>query len=184
MRIDEITKMAGGRPRRKRVGRGESSGHGRTSGRGNKGAQSRTGYRSKRLYEGGQKALYSRFPKRGFNNFNFRTEYVGVNLDDLEASFGAGDRVDADALLRLRLIQGADPKIKVLGRGTLTKKLTVVAHAVSATAKAAIEKSGGSVELLVRRDSAALAKAKRKTMKGKKPAATPSRLEKKKAARA
>lgn len=184
MRIDEITQIAGGRPRRKRVGRGESSGHGRTSGRGNKGAQSRSGYHSKRLYEGGQKALYSRFPKRGFNNYNFRTEYTAINLDDLETSFNAGDRVDAEALLRLRLIQGAAPQIKILARGTLTKKLTVVAHAASEAAKAAVEKAGGSLEILARRDSAALAKAKRKTMKGKKAAARPSRLEKKKAARA
>lgn len=184
MMIHDVTARAGGRKRRKRVGRGESSGLGRTCGRGNKGQQSRTGYSGRVLTEGGAMPIFRRMPKRGFNNFNFRTEYVGVNLDDLEASFGAGDRVDADALLRLRLVQGAEPKIKVLGRGTLTKKLTVVAHAVSGTAKAAIEKAGGSVELLARRDSAALAKAKRKTMKGKKPAATPSRLEKKKAARA
>lgn len=184
MRIDEITDIAGGRPRRKRVGRGESSGHGRTSGRGNKGAQARSGYHSKRLYEGGQKALYSRFPKRGFNNFNFRTEYVAVNLDDLEAAFSAGDRVDADALLRLRLVQGAAPMVKILARGTLTKKLAIRAHGASDAARVAIEKAGGSLELIEQRDSAALAKAKRRSMKGKKPAARPSRIEKKKAARA
>src|SRR5262245_2954450 len=117
MMLDSITSAAGGRPRRKRVGRGESSGHGRTSGRGNKGAGARTGYRKKRLYEGGGMRLYARFAKRGFNNFNFRSEYVAVNLDDLERSFNDGDRVDLEGLQRLRLSPGAQALVKVLGRG-------------------------------------------------------------------
>ena len=183
MRLDEVTKAAGGRPRRKRVGRGESSGHGRTSGRGNKGAGARAGYKSKRLYEGGGQRLYARFAKRGFNNFNFRTEYTAVNLDDLERSFNDGDKVDLDAMARLRLVQGDDPKVKVLARGELKKKLRVTAHAFSADAKAAIEKAGGSCELLPATDSASLWKAKRRSMKGKKRTAGPSRIEKKKATR-
>ena len=183
MMLNEITKAAGARHRRKRVGRGESSGKGRTSGRGNKGAGARAGYKSKRLYEGGQKALYSRFPKRGFNNFNFRVEYEVVNLGDLEACFSAGDRVDAAALASHRLVQGAEPAIKILGDGEITKKLTVVVHAVSKSAQAAIEKAGGKVELIEAKDAAAAAKAKRRTAKNKKRTRV-SRIEKKKAARA
>src|SRR5262245_51968199 len=182
MMLHDITKAAGGRERRKRVGRGESSGMGRTCGRGNKGAQARSGYSHKRLYESGQSRLFSRIAKRGFNNFEFRTEYVPVNLEDLEASFDSGGRVDVDGLKRLRLVQGADPRVKILARGEIQKKLTVVAHAFSQSAKAAIEKAGGTCELLPRVDSAALALAKRKTAKGKKRAAGSSRLEKKRGA--
>lgn len=184
MTLDQITSSAGGRPRRKRVGRGESSGHGRTSGRGNKGAGARTGYRRKRLYEGGGMRLYARFAKRGFNNFNFRDEYVAVNLDDLERSFNDGERVDPDALGRLRLSPGGQAMVKILARGELKKKLRVTAHAFSEDAKAAIEKAGGSCEVLPRVDAAAAWKAKRKSAKGKKRAAAPTRVEKKKAARA
>lgn len=184
MMLDSITTAAGGRPRRKRVGRGESSGHGRTSGRGNKGAGARAGFKSKPLYEGGGIRLYARFAKRGFNNFNFRDEYTAVNLDDLERSFNDGDKVDIDALQRLRLVQGADVLVKILARGELKKKLRVTAHAASEDAKAAIEKAGGTCELIPRVNAKAAWKAKRKTVMGKKRAPRPSRIEKKKAARA
>ena len=184
MMLDAINKAAGGRPRRKRVGRGESSGHGRTSGRGNKGAGARAGYKRKRLYEGGGIRLYARFAKRGFNNFNFRDEYVAVNLDDLERSFNDGDKVDLDAMQRLRLTPGAGVLVKILGRGELKKKVRVTAHAFSEDAKAAIEKAGGTCELLPRVDAKAAWKSKRKTAKGKKRTAGPTRIEKKKAARA
>jgi len=184
MMLDSINKAAGGRPRRKRVGRGESSGHGRTSGRGNKGAGARAGFKSKRLYEGGGMRLYARFAKRGFNNYNFRDEYTAVNLDDLERSFNDGDRVDPESMERLRLTPGGAALVKVLARGALKKKLRVTAHAFSEDAKAAIEKAGGACEVLPRTDSAAAWKAKRKSSKGKKRAAAPSRIEKKKAARA
>lgn len=184
MMLNEITQAAGARQRRKRVGRGESSGKGRTCGRGNKGAQARAGYSVKRLFEGGQKALYSRFPKRGFNNFNFRVEYEVVNIGDLEAGFDSGAKIDAAALAAHRLISGPDACVKILGSGEIKKKLAVTVHGISETAKQAIEKAGGSVTVIPRRDSAALAKAKRRTMKGKKRAASPTRLEKKKAAAA
>lgn len=180
MMLHEITTAAGARPRRKRVGRGESSGMGRTCGRGNKGAQSRAGYSRKRLYESGQSRLFSRFPKRGFNNFNFRTEYVTVNLDDLEAVFDAGARVDVAALQSRRLVRGGSPRVKVLARGDITKKLTVVAHAFSEPARQAIEKAGGACDVLPRIDPVARAKAKRKTAKGTPRRARPTRLEKKK----
>jgi len=182
MLINEITQAVGGRKRRKRVGRGESSGKGRTCGRGNKGDQARTGYRLKRLFEGGQKALYSRFPKRGFNNFNFRTEYEVVNIGDLDALFDAGSKVDVAALAAVRLVSCADACVKLLGTGEVKKKLSVTVHGTSESARQAIEKAGGSITLLPARDSAALAKAKRKSAVGKKRAAVPTRLEKKKAA--
>jgi large subunit ribosomal protein L15 len=181
MMLNEVNDLAGGKPRRKRVGRGESSGRGRTSGRGNKGAGARAGYKSKRLYEGGQKALYSRFPKRGFSNFHFRTEYEIVNLGDLEAVFSAGARVDLAALRKVRLVQAPDALVKILGSGELTKKLTIIANAVSVAAKAAIEKAGGTIEVIAALDRAAAAKTKRKTAKGKKRVEF-DRLAKKKAA--
>jgi large subunit ribosomal protein L15 len=165
MMLSQITAEAGANKRRKRVGRGESSGHGKTCGRGNKGCQSRAGGGTRPLHEGGQMPIFRRLPKRGFSNFHFATIYQVVNLADLEAGFQAGDKVDAAALKARSLVQGAAPQIKVLGEGTLTKKLTVVASACSATARAAIEQAGGSVELLPRRDRAAQAKAKRNSKK-------------------
>lgn len=182
MMVHEITKAAGRRERRKRVGRGESSGMGRTSGRGNKGAQSRAGFYVPKLHIGGGQRVFAHLPKRGFNNFNFRVEYAAVNLAALDASFKSGDKVDGPALHEAGLLASAALPFKVLGAGSLTKKLAIVAHAVSADAKAAIEKAGGSIELLPQRDSAALWKAKRRTVSGKKREAGPSRLEKKRSA--
>lgn len=167
MMLHEVTEQAGARPRRKRVGRGESSGMGRTSGRGNKGSQSRAGAGGRYLHEGGQRPFYAGIAKRGFNNFNFRHEYQPVNLGTLEKYFKAGEKVDAAALLAHGLIGSAALPVKILGEGALTKKLEVTVDAASAKAKEAIEKSGGSVALLPRRDSAALWKAKRNSAKKK-----------------
>lgn len=164
MMLNQLTAEAGAHKRRKRVGRGESSGHGRTSTKGNKGCQSRAGGGVRPLTEGGQMPLFRRLPKRGFSNFHFRTEYAVVNLSDLEAHFGAGEKVDVAALKAKGLLAGPKP-LKILGDGTLAKKLTVEAHACSAKAKAAIEAAGGSVSLIAKRDRAALAKAKRNTAK-------------------
>jgi large subunit ribosomal protein L15 len=164
MMQNQITHLAGAHKRRKRVGRGESSGLGRTSTRGNKGAQSRAGCSINPLKEGGQMPLFRRLPKRGFSNFHFRREYQVVNLLDLEAAFENGATVDAQTLRALGGMPG-DAPIKVLAEGELTKKLAVEVHAISAKAKAAIEKIGGTVKLLAQRDSAALAKAKRNTKK-------------------
>ncbi len=165
MNLHEITAAAGANKRRKRVGRGESSGHGRTSGRGNKGCQSRTGGGPPFLHEGGAVPLVRRMPKRGFNNYNFRDEYEVVNVGDLESEFDSGATVDSDALRKLRLTQGRHPLLKILGTGELKKKLNVVAHAFSASAKEAIEKAGGSVKLIERADVAAIWKSRRNTVK-------------------
>lgn len=183
MMIHDVTRAAGHRPRRKRVGRGESSGMGRTSGRGNKGAGARAGWGGRMLAEGGQMPIFRRIPKRGFSNFHFRTEFAVVNLSDLESSFSAGATVNAEALRKLRLLRGPDALLKVLGDGELTKKLSVEAHAFSQRAREAIEKAGGAVTVIPLRDAAALAKAKRKSAKNRKRPEAPSRVDKKKSAR-
>lgn len=181
MTLNEITAAAGAKHRRKRVGRGESSGHGRTSGRGNKGSHSRSGGGPPFLHEGGAVPLVRRMPKRGFSNYNFRDEYEIVNLGDLEASFDNGATVDAAALRKLRLASGRHLLLKILGGGELKKKLTVVAHACSASAKDAIEKAGGNLRLIERADVAATWKSRRNTAKKSKPGAAPTRLAKKRA---
>ncbi len=165
MMVNEITIRAGAHKRRKRVGRGESSGHGKTCGRGNKGCQARAGGGTRPLHEGGQMPIFRRLPKRGFSNFHFRVEYQVVNLAALEKHFQAGDAVDAAALKRAGLIPSATGRVKILGEGSLTRKLAVSAHAFSGKAKAAIEQAGGTVTVLPVRDPAALAKAKRNTAK-------------------
>ncbi len=132
----EITALAGAGKRRKRVGRGESSGLGKTCGRGHKGLQSRSGGGTRRMTEGGQMPIFRRLPKRGFNNENFRTEFEIINLGTLNERFSDGDTVDLAKLRAARLVHGAKPLVKVLAKGALECKLTVEAHAFS---KQAIE---------------------------------------------
>lgn len=128
----------------KRVGRGEGSGKGGTSTRGHKGAKSRSGYSKKLGFEGGQMPLQRRVPKFGFNNIN-RVEYVGINLDTLQALVDNGvvtDTLDIETLIDNR-ITSKNSLVKILGRGELKTKLKVTAHKFSASAKAAIEAAGG-----------------------------------------
>ncbi len=130
----------------KRVGRGQGSGKGGTATRGHKGAKSRSGYSRKLGFEGGQMPLQRRVPKFGFTNIN-RKEYQGVNIDTLQALVDAGkikDTVDIQVLIDNRLMR-KNEMVKILGRGELKAKLNVTAHKFTATAKAAIEKAGGSV---------------------------------------
>lgn len=164
MMLHEITSSAGAHERRKRVGRGESSGMGRTSTRGNKGAQSRAGCSINPIKEGGQMPLFRRLPKRGFSNFHFRTEFAIVNLLDLEAVFDNGATVTVAALREAGALTDERP-IKILGEGELQKKLTVEAHAFSAKAKEAIEKAGGAVKVIAQTDAAAAWKGKRNSRK-------------------
>lgn len=183
MMLNEITQSAGAHKRRKRVGRGESSGLGKTCGRGYKGAQSRSGAGGLTLFEGGAVPLFRHLPKRGFSNFNFRADYAVVNLSELDKCFTSGDRVNP-AALHVRGLAHDNRPLKVLGAGELTKKLTVEAHAFSRSAREAIEKAGGTVAVIPARDPAERAAAKRKTAKpGSRPTG-PSRIEKKKASRA
>ena len=144
MMIHDITAKVGPHKKRKRVGRGEGSGHGGTSTRGHKGAKSRAGWVSRPSYAGGATPFSRRFPKRGFSNAGFRVEYYVANVRDLEKHFESGDTVDIDVLVKLGLVPNAKLGLKVLGTGDITKKLTVVAAAFSASAKAKIEAAGGS----------------------------------------
>lgn len=131
---------------RKRRGRGGDRGG--TSGRGGQGQGSRSGGANRRRgFEGGQMPLVRRLPKRGFTNAQFRVEYAVVNLDRLEAIFAAGSEVSSKTLLEYGVLRDARMPVKILGTGTLTKQLTVYADACSASARAAIEKVGGSVNL-------------------------------------
>jgi large subunit ribosomal protein L15 len=174
MMLSEITAEAGGHKKRKRVGRGEGSGHGKTCGRGNKGCQSRAGGGTRPLHEGGQMPIFRRLPKRGFSNFHFAVNYQVVNLADLESRFAAGEKVDARALKDRGMVPSANEPVKILGSGALTKKLSVRVHAVSAAARQALEQAGGQIELIAQRDRAALAKAKRNTMRAAKKSGKPA----------
>lgn len=135
------------RKARKRVGRGESSGLGKTSGKGSNGQNSRAGGGVKAYFEGGQMPIYRRVPKRGFSNAIFKKDYALISLDLLN-KFEEGAEVTPEVLFETGLVKELKDGIKVLGNGTLDKKVTVKAHKVSASAKAAIEAKGGSVEII------------------------------------
>lgn len=137
---------AGANHKPRRVGRGQSSGLGTTAGRGNKGQQSRSGGKTYPGFEGGQMPLYRRLPSRGFSNARFRKEWQVVNLQDIDAKFSAGEVVNAESLKAKRLVKKTDGLIKVLGDGAISKALTFHVDKVSASAKAKIEKAGGTVE--------------------------------------
>lgn len=131
----------------KRVGRGSSSGLGTTAGKGNKGQQSRSGTGVPYVgFEGGQMPLYRRIAHKGFSNYPFKKEYVCINVDQLEAKFADGETVDKASLIAKGFISAKTVTlVKVLGNGDITKKLTVNVDKVSESAKAKIEKAGGSV---------------------------------------
>jgi large subunit ribosomal protein L15 len=147
MRLHDLKPRPGARHRRKRLGQGEASGHGKTSGRGGKGQTARSGSSIRIGFEGGQMPLIRRIPKRGFNNARHTTRYLPVNLELLNR-FDDGARVDEAALRGAGLSNGRAAGIKILGEGELTRKLTVSAHAFSASAKAKIEAKGGACELV------------------------------------
>ena len=147
MDLSKISPAEGSVHRTKRIGRGEGSGRGGTSTKGHKGAQARTGYSSKPGFEGGQMPIYRRLPKRGFNNKAFKTFYGVVNLDSLEKHFSNGDVVNEEALRKIGLVNGRFDGVKILGRGEITKSLTLVVDEVSAIAREKIEKAGGSVSI-------------------------------------
>jgi large subunit ribosomal protein L15 len=152
MRLHDLKPRPGAKHRRKRLGQGESSGHGKTSGRGGKGQTARSGSSIRVGFEGGQMPLIRRIPKRGFNNTRFATVYLPVNVGDLNR-FEEGARVDEAALRAAGLAKGRADGIKILGDGELSKKLTVVAHAFSASAKAKIEARGGVCEVIARKSA-------------------------------
>ncbi len=153
--LHNLKPAPGSKKDRKRVGRGHGSGHGKTSGRGHKGAGSRSGAKDRARFEGGQNPIHMRMRKlRGPNKkmsmpFEpFRTHTQPVNLEDLEARFEKGATVDPAALKAVGLATRRDIPVKVLGRGELSKALTVQAHGFSKSAREAIEAAGGTAVVL------------------------------------
>jgi large subunit ribosomal protein L15 len=151
MKLSDIADNAGSRKKRMRVGRGIGSGKGKTAGRGGKGQTARSGVRIKG-FEGGQMPLHRRLPKRGFTNI-FRLEFAEVNLDRIQQALDskaldAKDTINAESLVKARVIRRAKDGVRLLGRGELKAKLNVEVHGVSKSAIAAVEKAGGTVKIL------------------------------------
>ena len=148
MELHNLKPAEGSTKKEKRIGRGQGSGHGGTSTRGHKGAKSRSGYKSKRSFQGGQMPLQRIVPKFGFKNVN-RIEYKGINLSSLQllAEEHSLSAIDLQVLQEAGFVSKND-KVKILGKGELTVKLDVKAHAFSKSAKEAIEKLEGTTEIL------------------------------------
>jgi len=145
MNLHNLKPNKGAKHRIKRLGKGESSGLGKTSGKGHKGQKARSGSGVRVGFEGGQMPLHRRLPKRGFNNVRFADKVAVVTLYQLEKKFEDGATVNEASLRETGVLKGAFDKIKILGNGELTKKLTVDVDAFSASAKEKIEAVGGSV---------------------------------------
>ena len=146
MKLEELKPAVGSTHRKKIIGRGIGSGTGKTSGKGHKGQKARSGGGVRPGFEGGQMPLYRRLPKRGFNNI-FAKKYVSVNVEVLD-KFNDGDEVTAETLLEKNIISKTLDGVKLLGRGEVTKKLTVKVAKLSASAKEKIEKAGGKAEVV------------------------------------
>lgn len=147
MELNELKYTTGSIKNNKRVGRGTSSGHGKTSGRGQKGQKARSGGGVRVGFEGGQNPLVFRIAKRGFNNYEFATRYAVINVSDLD-KFENGTEITPELLKEMGIVKKLEDGLKVLGNGTLTKKVTVKAHKFSKTAKEKIESAGGKVEVI------------------------------------
>ena len=148
MKIHTIQPAVGAVTSTKRLGRGIGSGLGKTSGKGHKGQWARSGGGVRPGFEGGQTPIARRLPKRGFNNKNFSIDYDVVNVEKLNV-FEDGAVVTVTELVEAGLVTlKSNGGVKVLGNGTLEKKLTVKANKFSASAKEAIEKAGGTVEVI------------------------------------
>jgi large subunit ribosomal protein L15 len=151
MKLSDIADNAGARKKRMRVGRGIGSGKGKTSGRGGKGQTARSGVRIKG-FEGGQMPLHRRLPKRGFHNV-FRQEFVEINLDRLQEAIDAklidaASVINAESLVKARVLRRAKDGVRLLGRGEIKAKLDIEVHGASKSAVAAVEKAGGTVKIL------------------------------------
>lgn len=145
MKLHELKPKSGSKSKPKRVGRGKGSGLGKTSGRGHKGQGSRSGGSMRPGFEGGQMPLQRRIPKRGFYN-RFRKEYAVVNVEDLNR-FRKGSVVDTVALVKAGLVNKIKDGVKILGRGEISKSLTVRVDKISSSASEKIIAAGGSVEV-------------------------------------
>ena len=147
MKLHELAKNPGATTAKKRVGRGSGSGLGKTSGRGEKGQNARSGGGVRPVFEGGQLPLYRRLPKRGFSNYIFKKEYAVINVGDLN-HFADGTVVTPALLKETGLVKKQLAGIKVLGEGTLDKKLTIQAHKFSKVALEKIYESGSKAEVI------------------------------------
>jgi len=168
MKLNDLRDNDGARKGRMRVGRGIGSGKGKTAGRGQKGAKARSGV-AINGFEGGQMPLHMRLPKRGFNNI-FGKDYAVVNLGMVQKAIDAGKLdakavIDQAALRAANISRGGKHGVRLLAKGELTAKVSFSVAGASKSAIDAVEKVGGAVEVLVARDSAALAKAKKGTAK-------------------
>ena len=151
MKLNQIADRPGARKNRMRIGRGIGSGMGKTGGRGGKGQTARSGVRIKG-FEGGQMPLHRRLPKRGFNNI-FRLEFAEINLDRIQEAvdaklLDAKATVNAESLVKARVLRRAKDGVRLLGRGELKARLNIEVHGASKSAIAAVEKAGGTVKIL------------------------------------
>ena len=152
MRLHELAGRPGARKTRKRIGRGIGSGKGKTGGRGGKGQTARSGVRIKG-FEGGQMPLHRRLPKRGFKNTMFALKLNEVNLGRIQAAIDAGlldaaDKIDAAALVKAGVLRRTKDGVRLLGAGEIKAKLSLAVYGTSKSAIAAVEKAGGTVEIL------------------------------------
>jgi large subunit ribosomal protein L15 len=155
MKVNELVGRAGSRKTRKRIGRGIGSGKGKTGGRGGKGQTARSGVRIKG-FEGGQMPLHRRLPKRGFRNVKFALKFNEVNLGRLQQAIDAGKldpaaKIDAAALVKAGILRRAKDGVRLLGAGELGAKIALSVYGASKSAVAAVERTGGTVEILARK---------------------------------
>ena len=144
MRLHNLTNVTGAVHRKKRVGCGEGGGHGKTSTRGGKGQSARSGSSIRPGFEGGQMPLYRKLPHRGFNNYEFRTSYAVINVGDLARLDAAVSEVNAEVLAKAGLVRAGITMLKILGDGEISRALKITAQKFTGSAKAKIEKAGGS----------------------------------------
>ncbi len=143
MNLDKIPTIKGATHSPKRLGRGEGGGHGKTSGKGHKGQKARSGGGIRIGFEGGQMPLYRKLPRRGFNNFNFRTNFQIVNVGELEKV--EGNLINREILIKAGLIRDNDEGVKLLGDGEVSRAFTITVDKISASAKSKIESAGGKM---------------------------------------
>lgn len=149
MQLHELTPAEGSKRHKKRRGIGIGSGNGKTAGKGHKGQKARAGRSVSPYFEGGQMPLSRRIPKRGFSNFRFASKFEIVNTADIERVFESGDTVDIATLSEKGLVDiRSGERVKLLGDGELTKRLTVKVNAISASARQKVESVGGTIEVI------------------------------------
>jgi len=158
MKLQDLSGRPGSRKKRLRIGRGIGSGMGKTGGRGGKGQTARSGVRIKG-FEGGQMPLHRRLPKRGFRNTSFALRLNEINLGRLQQGIDAGKldaagKIDAEALVKAGILRRAKDGVRLLGGGELKAKITVSVYGASKSAVAAVEKAGGTVEILAPKQEA------------------------------